>query len=241
MAQALKKTNETALLDMTRDIPCLDQEHDSGHHQIVRRQTVRHCLVSGDRCEKSAMIRFVVDPEGALTPDPTERLPGRGLWLRADRDIVNTAITKNLFAKAARAPVSVPANLMERLEKLLVRRCQERLGMARRAGQAVMGHEKALAWLKRGKAALIVMAVDAGGSAREIGYEKILRCALTGEELGGVFDRDRTVYVAVTNGSLSKKLRMDLDRLAGLRKIPDLPNLTKASDAIDGESIKAHG
>jgi len=213
------------------NIANLDQERTSEPRQSGRRQSVRHCLASGERYEKAAMIRFVVDPSGELTPDPAERLPGRGLWLCADRHLVETAMSKRLFAKAARAPVIVPADLMVRLETLLVRRCQERIGMARRAGQAVMGHEKASAWFKKGKAALIVMASDAGGSAPEIGFEKVIRSVLTGEELGQIFDRDRTVYVAVTDGTISEKLRIDLERLAGLRATQDISASRKKIDA----------
>jgi predicted RNA-binding protein YlxR (DUF448 family) len=98
-----------------------DHERDSESEQSGRRQSVRHCLASGERYEKAAMIRFVVDPSGELTPDPAERLPGRGLWLCADRGIVETAMTKRLFAKAARAQVTVPADLVVRLEALLLR------------------------------------------------------------------------------------------------------------------------
>ncbi|MGA0395174.1 MAG: RNA-binding protein [Rhodospirillales bacterium] len=196
----------------------LDQEHIADHRQSARHQTVRHCLVSGERLEKSAMIRFVLGPSGEVTPDPAERLPGRGMWLCAKRGTLEAAVSKRLFAKAARAAVSVPADLIQRLETLLVRRCQDRIGMARRAGQAVMGHEKAASWLKAGKAALIIMAADAGGSAQEIGFDKMVKSALTGEELGRVFDRERTVYVAVADGPMAEQLHVDLQRLAGLRQ-----------------------
>ena len=226
------------------NIANLDQERVVEQRQNGRRQTVRHCLASGERYEKAAMIRFVVDPSGELTPDPAERLPGRGLWLCADRDLVETAMEKRLFAKAARAPVTVPTDLVLRLDNLMVRRCQERIGMARRAGQAVMGHEKAAAWFKKGKAALIVMAADASGSAPEISFEKVIRSALTGEELGRVFDRDRTVYVAVADGSILENLRVDLERLAGLRTTSNVmksAKLTKTHNAVDGKKLKAHG
>ena len=218
-----------------------DHERDSESKQSGRRQSVRHCLASGERYEKAAMIRFVVDPSGELTPDPAERLPGRGLWLCADRGIVETAMTKRLFAKASRAQVTVPADLVVRLEALLLRRCQERIGMARRAGQAVMGHEKTAAWFKKGKATLIVMASDAGGSAPEIGFEKVIRSVLTGEELGQIFDRDRTVYVAVSDGTISEKLRVDLERLAGLRATPEKSNNPASHKLVDDERVKAHG
>ena len=41
--------------------------------------TLRRCIVTRQALEKPAMIRFVIDPEGRVTPDLKERLPGRGL------------------------------------------------------------------------------------------------------------------------------------------------------------------
>ena len=77
-----------------------------------------------------------VAPDGTVVPDIGERLPGRGLWLTARRDIVAAASGKGLFAKAARAAAAAPADLADQVEALLARRCCELLGLARRAGQA---------------------------------------------------------------------------------------------------------
>jgi len=66
---------------------------------------LRRCLVTGEVRPKSQLIRFVVDPAGRLVPDISERLPGRGLWTGATRDIIATAVKKRLFPRAARATV----------------------------------------------------------------------------------------------------------------------------------------
>jgi hypothetical protein len=36
-------------------------------------------------------------------PDILEKLPGRGIWVSADRDALDKAVKKNLFARAAKA------------------------------------------------------------------------------------------------------------------------------------------
>jgi hypothetical protein len=197
---------------------------------------VRQCLATGARRDKSELLRFVVDPNGALVPDLKERLPGRGLWLSAERDIVKTAISKRLFAKAARAAVTVPADLLEQLERLLVRGCQERLGLARRAGQAVSGYEKALAQVQKGKAALVIVAGDAGANVRQSGLGTVLRCALTADELGGVFDRARAVYIALARGPLTERIRVELMRLAAIRGVT-----IDAAGGARKERLRAHG
>ena len=44
-------------------------------------------------------------------PDLACNLPGRGLWLMPHRDIVERAVAKRLFSRAARRPVVVPAGM----------------------------------------------------------------------------------------------------------------------------------
>ncbi|MCR6629641.1 MAG: DUF448 domain-containing protein [Magnetospirillum sp.] len=102
----------------------------------------RRCIVTGQVRPKGELLRFVVSPAGEVVPDLEHRLPGRGIWLSARRDVVNTAVTKRLFAKAARRAVTVPGELADRLEGLLCRRCLDAISLARRAGQAVCGFEK---------------------------------------------------------------------------------------------------
>lgn len=167
------------------------------------------------------MVRFVVGPDGTVVPDVSEKLPGRGLWLSAERDIVARAVARRLFGKAARAAVTVPANLTDLVEARLAARCLERIGMARRAGQAVAGFEKVRGWLGEGRVAIIIEASDAGphGVAklgRQSGDCPVLR-VLTADELGQAFARDRVVHVAIQAGRLAKALRMDVERLGGFR------------------------
>ena len=127
---------------------------------------LRRCVVTRARLPKEQMIRFVIGPDRAVVPDLAERLPGRGIWLSAAGDVVQTARLRGAFAKAARGPVTVPPDLLEMLQAALVRRISELLGLARRAGQALAGFEKAREWLRNGRAALVVQAADGSGEER---------------------------------------------------------------------------
>src|SRR4051794_34202917 len=97
------------------------------------------------------MIRFVVGPDRSLVPDLAARLPGRGMWLSADRGAVRTALAKNLFGKVARGQVTAEADLPDRLETMLVARCLDLVGLARRAGGLVAGFDQVADWLRRGE------------------------------------------------------------------------------------------
>ncbi|MEI9931297.1 MAG: DUF448 domain-containing protein [Rhizomicrobium sp.] len=97
----------------------------------------RRCLVSGEVLAEGELVRFAADPDGNVVPDIAATLPGRGMWVRADKGSVTTAVTKNLFSKSAKASLKAGADLAERVERLLVGRMQADLGLARprRAGR----------------------------------------------------------------------------------------------------------
>lgn len=165
------------------------------------------------------MIRFVVGPGGALVPDLAARLPGRGIWLSARRDVIETARTRGAFAKAARGPVTVPSDLLSGLQAALLQRIGEHLGLARRAGQAVAGFSKAREWLEKGTAALVVQAADGSPEerARFLGpWTGPVVAPLDGTTLGAVFGRDHVVHVAVAAGRLAERIAAEAERLDGL-------------------------
>ena len=143
------------------------------------------------------------------------------MWLSARRDVVNRALAKNTFARAARRPVTAPGDLADRIESLLARRCVELIGMARRAAQIVAGFDQVRAALAETRGGLLIEASDGSGDGRD----KLLAMArdvpvvavLSSEELGAAFGRDRFVHVLVAPGRLADRLRVEAERLAGFR------------------------
>jgi predicted RNA-binding protein YlxR (DUF448 family) len=165
------------------------------------------------------MFRFVVAPDRTVLPDLAARLPGRGIWLSARGDVIETARIRGVFAKAARGPVTVPPDLLSGLQAALVRRIGEHLGLARRAGQAVAGFSKAREWLENGRAALVVQAADGSADERArflAAWSGPVVAPLDGTTLGAVFGRDHAVHVAIARGRLAERIGMEAERLAGL-------------------------
>lgn len=189
-------------------------------------ETARRCIVTRRSLPVERLLRFVVGPEGSVVPDIERKLPGRGLWLCARRDILHKACAGNLFATAARTPVEVTDGLPDQVERLLCRRCLDLIGLARRAGQAVAGYEKVRGQIRHGDVAVLLSASD--GSPAERARMKSLSSGaqtigmFSGAELGTVFGRDFAVHAAVTRGRLAERLVMEGERLAGFRNATDV-------------------
>jgi hypothetical protein len=181
----------------------------------------RRCLVTREVKDWDQMIRFVLDPAGQVVPDVDGRLPGRGMWLSADRNVLNRAIAANLFARAARMRVQVRADLAEQVERLLVSRALDCLGLARRAGQVAMGFDQVRACLRSSSAAVLIAAADSAADGRrklrQLAPGVPVVTAFSKAELGAALGRDGIVHVAVAPGGLARRLIGSVRRLAGFR------------------------
>lgn len=192
--------------------------------------SLRRCVASGAVRPKEAMIRFVVAPDGALVPDLEGTLPGRGLWLTAERALAEKAFARGLFAKAARRAVTVAPDLLARTEGRLRQRCFDAIGLARRAGQAVAGFDKVAAALRAGRIGAgkgLGVRLEASDGADD-GRAKLDALArglarplpvldrFSRSELGAAFGRDDSVHVLIGQGKLAERLIHDAARLSGL-------------------------
>jgi predicted RNA-binding protein YlxR (DUF448 family) len=183
------------------------------------RGPLRRCIVTRERHSPETMIRFVLGPDRHIVPDVRANLPGRGMWLSARRDVLETALARKAFARAARAEVLIPANLAAIIEAALTRRVIDILGLTRRAGHVVSGFAKAREWLVADRAVLIVQASDGSADERARllnGRAVPVIAPLPAEALGRIFGRDHTVHVAVSAGRLATMLRSESERLSGM-------------------------
>lgn len=199
------------------------EERPSGRTAGARRKETRQrrCAVTRVPGTPDTLLRFAIAPDGRILPDLQERLPGRGIWLVARREVLEKALAKKLFSRAADGPVTAPADLADQVSAGLRQRCLELLSMARRGGHAVCGQHKVRALLERGEAAILVQARDAadGGKRRLAALgnglcdELLIDESFTAEELGRPFGRGSSVHVAVARSGIAVKLLGALRRL----------------------------
>src|SRR5688572_17456412 len=151
----------TAKVDeMDADVSAAAEGEELAHPSL------RRCIVTRRALEKPAMIRFVIGPDGQVTPDLKERLPGRGLWVTATRAALDQAIVRHAFSKAAKQSVKAAPDVADRVVELARREVAELLGLARKSGQLVAGFEKVEAALRAGKVRVLVAASDGAEDGR---------------------------------------------------------------------------
>jgi hypothetical protein len=192
---------------------------------------LRRCIVTGERRPPERMIRFVEGLEHQVVPDIAHKLPGRGAWVSADRAALARACDKGLFSKALKGAVACPPDLDQQVERLLAQRCLDLLGLARRAGQAIIGFQQVEQAFRarEGRVGALVEASDSGPAdrgklvayARREGGIPVVGC-FDGREIGLAFGREYVVHAALASGPLAARFLAEAERLGGFRVLRPL-------------------
>jgi uncharacterized protein len=186
----------------------------------------RRCIVTGETLPDAERVRFVVGPDSAIYPDIEETLPGRGIWVKAERAAVEKAVAKNLFSRAAKAEVKADAGLADLVERLLIRRMTGDLGLARKSGALVFGFDNVARALseKRPPAALIEASDGSDDGRRKLrnaalnqGLNPHFIYTLSSAELALALGRENVIHAAVKPGRLAERLILEAARLEGFR------------------------
>ncbi len=198
---------------------------------------LRRCAATGASRPKAEMVRFVAGPDGRLVPDAANDLPGRGVWVTADRKAIAKAMAKGLFAKSLERAVDVPKDLPDAVERILAARALAMLGLAKRAGLVATGETRVRERLDEAEAGLggkIAALVEARDGAED-GRRAILAKARAMEldvPVCGQFDSSE-LSVALGQGNvihaclsasggppgLERRLLDEMRRLAGFRPL----------------------
>ena len=106
----------------------------------------RTCIITGESTESSNLLRFVVGPDGFLTPDVANKLSGRGAYLIPKPEYVREALKNNKFSKHIGFQKNLLPNEIELfvnlVENLLRKHFIERIGLFRKSGVAIAGATK---------------------------------------------------------------------------------------------------
>lgn len=187
--------------------------------------SLRRCIVTRAELSPEDLIRFVADPEDQVVPDIARKLPGRGVWVRATKSDVDKAVNTKAFSKALKRQVNAAPDLAQTVEALFIRRAQDALSLANKAGLVSSGFEKVEALVECGRAVALVHGADAAeGGRRKLdrkfaaikrdsgGSAPVVDC-LTIEQLSLAIGRSNVVHAGLTRGGATDRFLNEAKRL----------------------------
>ncbi len=212
---------------------------------MIKKDKIRKCLVTGGVHPAFDLVRFVCGPEGQIIPDVAAKLPGRGCWIMAKRDILEQAVKKNILLRFGHQVLSdkkkkdieeldeatfknkdqsvkVADNLVDQIETLLCKRCLDYLGLANRAGNILSGFEKVRATLKSGRTNVLLTARDGASNGRSKmcqGLDELRVITIfSRDELSKAMGIENAVHLALLPGGIRTSLLRELSRFEHCRK-----------------------
>jgi predicted RNA-binding protein YlxR (DUF448 family) len=177
-------------------------------------QTHRKCIATGQVLPVDELLRFVAGPNDELVVDLKRSLPGRGVWVSAEKNAVETARRRQMFARALKSPVKVAADLTGTVDDRLLAALTGAISMARKAGQLVNGFTRVEQAILSGRAAAILHASDAADDGvrklRSVLGRMKPRCggilvinSLRSDQLSLAFGGSNVIHAALLDGQAS--------------------------------------
>jgi uncharacterized protein len=191
---------------------------------MARPEPERECCLTRTVKPQSELIRFVVSPEGVLTPDVDARAPGRGVWVTLSEAAVEEAVRKKAFTRSLKQGVEMPVDLAHQVRSRLEQRLLGALGLARKAGQLVTGATRVRSAIISGQVQALFTARDAAPDGRQ----KMLAVSratesggspphfelLTSDQLSLALGMGNVIHAALSKGAAADAALLRAQRLA---------------------------
>jgi uncharacterized protein len=182
----------------------------------------RSCIACRREGNKGSFLRFVLAPDGTVTPDIEEKLPGRGAYTCQSRRCLLDAAQRRQFSRAFKGVASVVDGpvIADLLQRVMEQRIAGYLSLANKAGATVSGGDAIERSLKGSHLPrLLVLATDTSTSIAEklsgmatraaVPVAQVLSKELLGQLMGKESDRSA---VAVLSSGFAQSLIKEIER-----------------------------
>jgi uncharacterized protein len=151
-----------------------------------------------------------------------ENLPGRGMWLKTNKESLQEAIKTGAFNKACQSNCSnMDDSFIAEVESLLKARVLNLLSMSKKSGDLTLGFEKVLEKVKNNQVKVFIIASDSGEDGKhkiehKLDENILIMDKFTGAELQSAFGQDTVVvYGAVKQSKIAKSIVANYAKLLG--------------------------
>jgi uncharacterized protein len=218
---------------------------------VKRKDPRRTCIATREVRSPEELIRFVASPDGVVVPDLKNKLPGRGAWVSARREAVETAAKRRLFARSLKTKAEAPEGLADAIETALSIDMRQALALANKAGQVVTGFHKVESAIGSDTIVALVHAAEAAEDGRRKIAQALRRRlgesyttvpvieSLSGEDLDLALGRSRVIHAALVAGAGSRGFLERWRRLCVFRGSIPMAEAPLDEEADHGENEPA--
>lgn len=128
----------------------------------IRKNPQRSCIACRFSGEKNAFLRFVLSPDGVVTPDLDCRLPGRGAYTCVSQRCLQQAVARQQFKRTFKGQVveAGQSELDQQIQHLMLKKVSGYLALATKAGVVTTGGDAVVRGLKNSSQGSLLLLAD---------------------------------------------------------------------------------
>ncbi len=193
--------------------------------QREKRAKRRMCAVHRIERPIDELIKFVAGPTDIIVADFKHNLPGRGVWVTADKASIGQAIARKALDRGLKKVLKASPDLPNQIEALLTKRVCDALSLANKAGAAIAGFTKIDLAIQKQALTVLIQAGDAATDGRDkLSRKFIANCLksvpeqrivtiLTTGQLSLAMGRSNVVHAGLTDSGMAKTFLFEAKRL----------------------------
>ena len=179
-------------------------------------------LLNNSGINKDDLIKICLSPDNKLIPDLCNKLPGKSVWLPANKALIIDSLRKEDLKTYFGVSKISSSDLVSIIEKVLRKKILSSISITKKTGVLAIGLEAIKAQLIQKRHCLIVVAMGARSLAKKSIFASknvsIFESLLEQKDLEKSTGKINVKYVGIFSKNFKKTIQVDLNKLKGFMR-----------------------
>ena len=168
---------------------------------------------------KDNCIKICLSPDNKLIPDLFDKLPGKSIWLPADKSLIVDILRKDELKTYFGVSKIFSPDLVSIIEMILRKKILSSISLTKKSGVLAIGLDAIKTQLIQNRHCLIIVAMGAKSLANKSYFASenvsIFESLLEQRELEKSTGKNNVKYVGIFSKIFKKTIQVDLNKLKG--------------------------
>ena len=176
-------------------------------------------FLNSSSINKDDFIKICLSPDNKLIPDLRDNLPGKSVWLPADKTLIVDILRKEDLKPYFGVSKIFSPDLVSIIEMILRKRILSRISMTKKTGALAIGLDTIKTQLIQKRHCLIIVAKGAKSLAGKSFFVSknisVFESLLEQKDLEKCTGKINVKYVGIFSKNFKKTIQVDLNKLKG--------------------------
>ncbi len=176
-------------------------------------------FLNNSSVNKDGFIKICLSPDNKLIPDLCDKLPGKSIWLPANKALIVDILKKEDLKTYFGVPKISSPDLVSLIEMILRKKILSSISMTKKSGVLAIGLDAIKTQLTHNRNCLIIVAVGAKSLVDRSFFASenvsVFESLLEQKDLEKSTGKINVKYVGVFSKNFKKTIQVDLNKLKG--------------------------